>query len=103
MKFEVIYSQWAAEDQVFTGGVHEVEKPTEKLLRLAAGAEAAGSIRILSASAEHRSKLRKHVQSQADGEKAYSAAQADGSWQEGNLLQFETDVASGAPTGGVGG
>lgn len=91
LRFEVSGSQWAADEQVFGGGVHEIARPTKKLLRLVAAAEAAGAIRVLAASKEHRAALKGHVESQAESEKAYAKAQADGRWQEGNLLQYEVD------------
>jgi hypothetical protein len=97
MKFEVVHTVWGADDEVFGGGVHEVAKPTAAFLRLLAGAEAAGSVVILDHGG-HRKKLDSHVQSQAQGEKAYAAAQKSGDWHEGNLAQFELDVAAGRRT-----
>lgn len=91
MKFEVVYTQWSADGKLYGGGVHEVEKPSKKLLGLLAAAEDAGSVRIVEASRAERSALKGHVQTQADGEKAYAKAQADGSWHEGNRLQYEHD------------
>ena len=91
MRFRVLHNQWAAENDVFAGGEHDVEKPSASILRLAAGAEAAGSIEILDASDQERSKLDRHVQSQEKAEAAYAKAQADGSWQYGNLCQFALD------------
>lgn len=115
MKLEVLHTQWAAEDEVFAGGVHEIEKPTADFLRLVAGAEAAGSVVVLDASDAHRAKLDRHVQSQEDGEAAYAAAQGDwvppvndengvmveagywtGPWHEANVAQYDLDVMSGA-------
>lgn len=98
MIFEVLTTYWGADDEVFTGGVHEVAKPSPDFLRLVAGAEAAGSVVVLEASDQHRAKLDAAVQSQDDGEAAYDAAVASGDWHEGNLAQFELDVASGART-----
>lgn len=98
MRFEVVHSVWGADDEVFGGGVHEVAKPTNKLLALLAGAEAAGVVVVLEATDAERGKLDKGVQSQDDGEAAYEKAQADGSWHEGNLAQFELDVAAGQRT-----
>lgn len=116
MKLDVLRTQWAAEDTVFQGGVHELSsdecpcglthgKPDADLLRLIAGAEAAGSIVVVDASDAHRAKLDKAVQSQEDGEAAYKAAQPvydlttgaileDGPWREGNLLQHALDAAN---------
>jgi len=55
---------------------------------------AAGSVVVLNADDPHRTRLLKTVQSQADGEKAHAKAILDGSWHEGNLAQFELDVAT---------
>ena len=111
MIVEVVHTQWAAEGTVFQGGVHELStaecacgvthgKPDAELLGLIAAAEAAGSVNVLEANSQHRAKLDKAVQSQADGEAAYARAQADGRWQHGNLVQFVADreqrVAAGA-------
>lgn len=98
MTFEVLHSQWAADGEVFAGGVHEILKPTPEFLSLLAGAEAAGCVVVLDVSEQHRAKLDKHVQSQEDGEAAYASAVASGDWQEGNLQQFELDVAAGIRT-----
>jgi hypothetical protein len=46
------------------------------------------------ASREERAKMTAHLESQSESEKA--KAQADGTWQEGNLQQFELDRQSGA-------
>jgi hypothetical protein len=91
MKFEVVHTVWGADDEVFGGGVHEVAKPTAAFLRLLAGAEAAGSVVILDA-AGHRKKLDGHVQSQAQGEKAYAAAQRSGAWHHGNVQQHIVEM-----------
>jgi hypothetical protein len=92
VKIEVIYSVWGAEGEEFAGGVHEIEKPTVKFLKLAAAAEAAGVIKVLHASAEERQKLKRHVQSQAAGEAALEKALASGEWHEANLHQFIADA-----------
>ena len=87
MKLEVLTAHWAADDNVFEGGVHEDVKLTRKLAPLVAGAEAAGVI-VVTASREERKLLGGHVESQADGEKAYERAQKTGRWHHGNLSQF---------------
>jgi hypothetical protein len=114
VRFEVIYTQWATEDGVFQGGVHELTsdtcpcgvkhgKPSAALLGLLGAAEAAGSIVVLEASDQHRARLDKAVQSQADGEAAYAKAVESGEWHEGNRLQFELDVAAGVRDGSLNG
>lgn len=95
MKFGVTISKWGADDAaVFEGGVHELDL-TPELAPVFAGAAAAGSIEILETTPAEDELLAGHVQSQVDGEAAYEAAQADGSWQEGNVEQFNLDVAAG--------
>lgn len=101
MRIEVIYSVWGADGTDYPGGVHEIAKPTAKLLKLAAAAEAAGVVRV-TASKDERTKMRTHVESQSDSEAAYAKAQESGAWQEANVAQHLMDVAQGAPTGSVG-
>jgi hypothetical protein len=113
VKLEVVHTRWGAEDEVFEGGIHEDVKLTRALAPLVAAAEAAGSVRVLDATAAERKLLAGKVQSQADGEKAFAKAQGDwvepvvddttgtrvivepgyytGPWQHGNLLQALTD------------
>lgn len=98
MKIEVVYSLWGADglDEALQGGEHEIEKPSAKLLRSIAGAEAAGVVRVVKATREERIALNRHVQSQEDGEKAYAKAQGEpdesgqmtGPWQHGNHVDF---------------
>lgn len=119
MQIEVVYTVWGAEDVVFQGGIHELGadecacgvthgKPDAELLRLIAGAEAAGSVNVLDYGDDERATLDAHVQSQEDGEAALTAAMGDwvppvkdeetgvmlepgywtGGWHEGNLTQF---------------
>jgi hypothetical protein len=100
VKLEVIPTQWAADGQVFGGGVHEDVKLTRKLAPLVAGAEAAGVVNVLHATRDERALLKGHVETQAESEKAYARAQADGSWHEGNRAQYDLDVASGVRSEG---
>lgn len=102
VKFEVIYTVWGADDVEFAGGVHEVDKPSADFLRCLAGAEAAGAVKILEAAKETRSKLKGHVQSQAEGEKVWAESQnvyaedgtieKQGPWHHGNLAQAVSDL-----------
>lgn len=101
MKIEVLTTQWTHDGGVLAGGVHEVEKPTKKLLRAAAAAEHAGVVKV-TASKDERAEMNSAVQSQSDGEKALEAAMDSGDWHEGNRAQHELDRAAGAPTGDVG-
>jgi hypothetical protein len=94
VKIEVLVSQWSADDEVFPGGVHEIAKPTKSFLRLAASAEAEGSIKV-SASKEERSSMSAHIESQGDSEVAYAEAQRDGRWHEGQYDQFAAEVEQG--------
>lgn len=91
MRFRVLHNLWAADHEVFAAGEHEIAKPSASFLRLAAGAEAAGSVEIIDATDEQRGKLDLHVQSQEAGEVAYVQAQEDGRWHHGNLSQFVAD------------
>src|SRR3954463_6627768 len=95
VSIEVLTAQWAADDDVYTGGVHADVKITKKNAPLFAGAEAAGVIVVLDATDDTRALLAGHVQSQEDGEAEYERAQQDGRWSEGNVAQFDLDVASG--------
>jgi hypothetical protein len=91
MRFEVLNVQWTADDETFGGGVHDVKKPTATFLRLLAGAEAAGAVKVLDA-AGNRAKLNQHVETQAQSEKAYAKAQESGAWHHGNVQQFVVDT-----------
>jgi hypothetical protein len=95
MQIEVLDSLWGADGEEYAGGVHEIAKPTAKFLRLAAAAEAVGAIRV-KASAEERARMRSHVESQADSEKARAKAQESGAWYEANMRQFLHDVETGS-------
>lgn len=104
LRFTVLTSSWAADGQTFLGGPNEVAKPSKELLKLAAGAHAAGDIKISEGFDA------KHVQTQAAGEKALAAAMGkrvepdynpdgtrdpgrwDGPWYEGHLDQFIRDA-----------
>jgi hypothetical protein len=88
VRIEVVHAHWGAEDEVYERGEHELAKPSKKLLRLIAGAEAAGAVVVHVATAAERKLLDGHLQSQADGEAAYKKAVADGDWQHGNLTVF---------------
>jgi hypothetical protein len=98
--FEVVHSQWAAEDEVFAGGTHTVEDPSAAFLSLLAAAASSGSVLL---PPEHAAIVDEHVQSQADGEAALAAAMGEwispgrwsGEWHEANLAQFALDVESG--------
>lgn len=95
MKFEVIHSQWSADGEVYSGGIHDDVELTAEIAPLFAGAADAGSILILKASQAEIELLKGHVEPQKTGERAYRIAQKEGRWQEGNLEQFELDVANG--------
>lgn len=97
-KIEVVYGVWgfgATEDSegtVLDGGTHDdFEVTAENAPYLAAG-ESAGVVRILDASDDERGLLEGHVQTQADGEAAYVAAQESGAWREGQLRSFVHDT-----------
>lgn len=83
MKVEPInLSRLTLGDTVYEGNF-EIEKPTKAELRLLAGAEAAGDVR-LHASKDERRQLDAHVESDADSLKAQAKAMRDGSWQRSN-------------------
>jgi hypothetical protein len=46
LRFEVLNSSWTADGEEFAGGEHLVEDASDDLVRLAAGAHAAGAIRL---------------------------------------------------------
>jgi hypothetical protein len=82
----VLHGEWVAAGEHFAGGDHKISKPTAALVRLAAAAHAAGAIEV------SEGLDRSVVQSQKQGEKAYAAAQADGRWREGHLVQVAVDA-----------
>lgn len=88
VKIEVLHSSWGADKDVFAAGAHELGKPAKKLLRLIAGAEAAGALTVLEATTAERKLLDGFVQSQKAGEAAYKQALTKGTWQHGNLTNF---------------
>lgn len=100
MKVRVIYSVWGADgfDEPLHGGEHDLDvgAMTEEQHRSLAGGEAGGALEIVDPTRAERKLLDAHVQSQEDGEKAYAAAVESGEWQEGNVAQFDHEVATGA-------
>lgn len=94
MKLQVPIAQWACEDEVYSGGFHEVVVTPENAPLIAAAA-AAGDVLLWEPSAEEELLLAGHVQSQEDGEAAYADAVASGEWHKANLAQFELDVENG--------
>lgn len=108
MKIEVLDSLWGADDETFVNGIHEIPKPSKAFLRLVAGAEAAGAIAVLDATAAELAALGHHVQSQDDGEAALAAAMGEwtdgrwsGDWHDANVAQFELDVRDGTREEGL--
>jgi hypothetical protein len=91
VRIEVLTTQWGAEDQVYVGGTHDIDKPTTGFLKLAAAAEHVGAIKI-TASKDERAKMSSHIETQAESEKALAKAQEAGTWHEGNLDQFIRDA-----------
>jgi hypothetical protein len=100
-KIEVVYGVWgfgATEDKeatVLDGGLHEdfeITAENAPYIAAAASEQAGPVIRILEVSDAEAKLLDGHVESQEDGEAAYEAAQADGSWHEGNLIGFVHDT-----------
>jgi hypothetical protein len=87
MKIEVLYNVWVHDDDVFVGGLHEIEKPSKKLLAAIAAAEDAGVLKI-EASKDERKAMAKHVQSQEAGEAANAKVNQSDEWKSGNLQQF---------------
>jgi hypothetical protein len=84
------------------GGKHDLEevlgkRPAAATIRSLAAAEAAGACKV-TASADDRAKLDRHVESDADSRKARTAAQESGVWWEGQLEQYENEVAAGVRT-----
>lgn len=113
--FDVLDSNWCAEETSYPRGEHVVEAPDEDLLRLIASAEAAGAVKVIDADENTAVELATHVQSQEDGETALQAAMGEwiepetnadgtiieigrwsGDWHEANVAQFDLDVMSGA-------
>lgn len=74
LTFEVVYSEWVADGEVFSANdnPHEIERPSEALLTLAGSAHHAGAIRVEDGLEDG------HVQSQEDGELAL--VEAMGEW-----------------------
>jgi hypothetical protein len=89
VKVEVLSTVWGHDDGQLDGGVHEIEKPSGKLLKALAAAEAAGSVKI-TASRDERARM--GVETDAESLKRLEAAQKDGSWQAGNHLAYVADA-----------
>src|SRR5215831_10987686 len=87
MKIEVLVRQWAYDDEVLESGVHEIDDPSPDLIRHAANAESAGSIRV-EASAAERKQMKDSIETDSASTKILEAAQKDGSWQVGNLGDY---------------
>lgn len=85
--FTPLHGPWSAGKHGPFSDETTVENPPGELLKAAAGAHVAGAIAVTQGLEPG------HVQSQADAEKAQAAAQADGSWQVGQLRQHELDEA----------
>lgn len=81
--FRVNHGSWQAGKYGPYTDTAEIEKPSRELVRLAAHAHAAGVLTV-----SHGLEL-KHVQTQADGEKAHAKAVKDGRWHEGHQAQLE--------------
>jgi hypothetical protein len=90
VKLEVLQAKVGLDGEEFAGGVHEIAKPTKKLLRAAAMQEKVGAVKV-TASKEERGTMVAAVESQADSEKAYAKAQEDGRWQIANYRQAIAD------------
>jgi hypothetical protein len=92
MLVEAAHSVVALGDHVLRGGENVLEVTAENA-PLVAGAEAAGTIRVLEATDAERALLDGHVESQEDGEAAYDAAVADGRWAEGQAVELAAEEA----------
>ena len=98
MEITVLHFSWAYEDESFAGGPHTINgeececgakhKPTKALVEgIAAAADCPDPpVEILVAPNKLLPWIKGAVQSQEDGEAAYAKAQADGSWQVGNVI-----------------
>lgn len=87
--FTPLHGPWTAGKHGTFTEETTLDRAPADLVKLATHAHMAGVIKL---------KLgfdpKQATQSQEDGEKAYAAAQADGSWQHGHLLQHELDEAN---------
>jgi hypothetical protein len=84
--FNVLDSSWSGAGEEFAGGEHTRDNPSAELVAHASAAHHAGAIEVT----EGLDKTA--VQSQKQGEQAYAAAQADGSWREGHVVQVALDA-----------
>lgn len=88
LAFQVLQGPWSADGGEEFTDYHELDDPSEALLRAAAGAHAAGVIEVT------EGLVHGGVQSQEEGEAAYEAAQASGDWQVGNELQHRLEQST---------
>jgi hypothetical protein len=86
IKFEVVGAQWNG----YPGGEHEVENPDPELVEAVIAADAATFVTLIEIDG-HTPDV---VESDEDSLAKYEAAQADGSWQEGNLADYEARIAA---------
>lgn len=104
LRVRVNASRWAWSDPdeavVLPGGDHALPNDkvnlTADLVRALACAEKTGAVEILEADAQAKKTLAGAVESDEASAKALDKAMADGRWQEGNVVQYELDVAAGA-------
>lgn len=84
--------RWSCDHGSFLSGErHEIANAKAGLVSQVAAAESAGALVDVSYDEEAKKVAGKAVESDAESLKKLEKAQADGSWQEGNLLQWELD------------
>lgn len=87
IKFEVLGAAWNG----YPGGEHEVESPDPELVSAVIAAEAANvGVKVVEIDG-HTPDV---VEADEDSLVKYEAAQADGTWQEGNLADYDARVAA---------
>jgi hypothetical protein len=94
VKLEVLQAKVGLDGEEFAGGVHEIAKPTKKLLRAAAMQEKVGAVKV-TASKEEREVMRAAVEPDSESERKRLAAMESGEWYEANIRQFLHDVEHG--------
>jgi len=86
VKIKVDHKWIATEDHTFDAGEHELDDPSDDLLRAVAIGESVGVVHVLEGDVPEG-----HVESDEESLKALDKAVEDGSWQVGNMQAFIGD------------
>jgi hypothetical protein len=95
MRLEVLQAKVGLDGDEFAGGLHEIAKPSKRLLRAAAVQEKLGAVKV-TASKDERAVMNAAVEADTESEKKRRAAMKSGDWYEANHRQFLHDIDAGA-------